>query len=50
MHDPVAMAAAIGLALDHPITKELLIEAVAPFEENSVINRHLKVLGLINKE
>lgn len=46
MRDPVAMAAAIELALDHPIPKNLLDEAVAPFEECAVIERHFEVLGL----
>jgi glycosyltransferase involved in cell wall biosynthesis len=44
--DPAAMAAAIERALDHPIPKELLDEAVAPFEESRVIDRHFEVLGL----
>ncbi|MEF2072046.1 glycosyltransferase [Consotaella aegiceratis] len=46
MRDPVAMAAAIEHALDHPIPKPLLDEAVAPFEEEAVIRRHFEVLGL----
>lgn len=46
MNDPVAMAAGIELALDNPISKYLLDEAVQPFEESAVINRHLEVLGL----
>jgi hypothetical protein len=46
MNDPIAMAAGIELALDNPISKYLLDEAVQPFEESAVINRHLEVLGL----
>jgi glycosyltransferase involved in cell wall biosynthesis len=46
MRDPTAMAAAIESALDHPIPKALLDEAVDPFEENRVIDRHFEVLGL----
>jgi glycosyltransferase involved in cell wall biosynthesis len=44
--DPAAMAAAIEHALDNPIPKHLLAEAVFPFEESAVIERHFKVLGL----
>jgi len=43
------MAAAIERALDNPIPKTLLDEAVAPFEENRVIDRHFEVLGLCEK-
>lgn len=46
MRDPVAMAAGIEKALDHPIPKELLAEAVRPFEEGTVLARHFEVLGL----
>jgi glycosyltransferase involved in cell wall biosynthesis len=44
--DPVAMAKAIEKALDFPITKDLLEEAVKPFEERTVIRRHFEVLGI----
>ena len=44
--DPPAMAAAIEQALDNPIPKALLDEAVTPFEESAVIDRHFEVLGL----
>lgn len=44
--DPAAMAAAIERALDHPIPKTLLDEAVAPFAEFAVLDRHFEVLGL----
>lgn len=49
MRDPQAMAAAIESALDNPISKTLLDEAVEPFEENRVINRHFEVLGFCEK-
>jgi glycosyltransferase involved in cell wall biosynthesis len=48
MHDPKAMAAAIECALDCPTPKNLLDEAVAPFEETRVIDRHFEMLGLCN--
>ena len=44
--DPVAMAAGIEKALDHPIPKELLAEAVSPFKEENVLARHFQVLSL----
>lgn len=46
MRDPVAMASAIGQALDKPIPKNILDEAIRPFEEETVIERHFEVLGL----
>jgi glycosyltransferase involved in cell wall biosynthesis len=46
INDPIGMAAGIELALDNPIPNYLLDEAVQPFEESAVINRHLDVLGL----
>ena len=46
MRDPVAMAAGIEKALDNPIPKQRLAEAVRPFEEGSVLKRHFEVLGL----
>jgi glycosyltransferase involved in cell wall biosynthesis len=46
MRDPVAMALAIERALDNPIPKPLLDEAILPFEENTVINRHFEILGV----
>lgn len=46
MRDPVAMAAGIEQALDHPIPQHLLAEAVRPFEEGAVLDRHFEVLGL----
>lgn len=46
MRDPVAMAAAIEQALDNPIPRNLLAEAVRPFDEDAVIARHFEILGL----
>lgn len=50
MRDPNAMAAAIERALEHPIQKTLLDEAVMPFEESVVIDRHFDVLGVTKLE
>jgi glycosyltransferase involved in cell wall biosynthesis len=47
LRDPVALAAGIEKALDKPISKSLLDEAVQPFEENTVIKRHFEVLGFV---
>ena len=46
MRDPVAMAAGIEQALDRPIPQSLLADAVRPFEEGAVLQRHFEVLGL----
>jgi glycosyltransferase involved in cell wall biosynthesis len=46
VRDPVALAAGIERALDNPIPKEVLAEAVRPFEESAVLRRHFEVLGL----
>jgi glycosyltransferase involved in cell wall biosynthesis len=46
LRDPEAMAAAIEKALDSPIPRSLLEEAVRPFEQEAVLNRHFEVLGL----
>jgi glycosyltransferase involved in cell wall biosynthesis len=46
LRDPVAMAAGIERALDFPIPKNLLADAVRPFEEGTVLQRHFEVLGL----
>lgn len=45
--DPVAMAAAIEKALASPIPKHLLDEAIKPFSEQAVIQRHFEVLGIV---
>ncbi|WP_052134241.1 glycosyltransferase [Sphingomonas sp. 37zxx] len=44
--DPEALADGIATALDHPIAPELLAQAVRPFEESTVIERHFTLLGL----
>ena len=49
MRDPQAMAVAIVRALDNPISQTLLDEALVPFEENRVIDRHFEVLGICEK-
>lgn len=50
LRDPVALAAGIEKALDNPIEKSLLNEAVQPFEENAVLKRHFEVLGFANAD
>lgn len=47
--DPDAMAAGIERALDAPVPKSLLDEAVRPFAEAAVLDRHLDLLGLGKK-
>lgn len=49
MRDPVAMAAGIEQALDSPIPRNHLADAVQPFEEGAVIERHFEVLGLVGR-
>ena len=44
--DPVALAAGLEQALDRPVPKGLLGEAVRPFGEKAVLARHFEVLGL----
>lgn len=46
MHDPIALATGIEQALDKPIPKDLLAEAVKPFQEDVVLKKHFEVLGL----
>lgn len=46
MHDPVSMANAITEALENPISSELIEEAIMPFTEQSVIEKHQQVLGI----
>lgn len=46
VRDPIAMAAGIAKALDNPIPKNLLRDAVKPFAEHAVIDRHFEVLAL----
>jgi len=44
--DPGSIADGILKALDHPVPREQLAEAVRPFEEKAVISRHFELLGL----
>lgn len=44
--DPEAMAAAIAKALDEPVADELLSEAIIPFAEAAVLDRHFMLLNL----
>lgn len=44
--DPIAMAAGIEKAIDHPISDSFLRDAVRPFAEHEVIKRHFNILGL----
>jgi glycosyltransferase involved in cell wall biosynthesis len=46
--DPLGMADGIERALDFPIARNLLDEAILPFEESTVIRRHFEILGLAN--
>lgn len=49
VHDPQAMAAGIEQALDNPLPSSHLADAVRPFEEQTVLNRHFEVLGLSSR-
>lgn len=44
--DPVKLADAIVIALNSPVAKQVLDEAIIPFKENEVINNHFRVLGI----
>jgi hypothetical protein len=44
--DDVAMADGLAKALDRPISKAVLAEAVAPFEQGRVLRHHFELLGL----
>jgi glycosyltransferase involved in cell wall biosynthesis len=46
--DTNAMASAISQALDRPITKNILQEAIKPFEEEAVIAKHFAALDIAN--
>jgi len=50
LRDPAAMAMGIERALDSPIPGSLLAEAVRPFEERAVLERHFAVLGLTGRQ
>lgn len=45
VHDPEAMAAGILRALEHPVSRELLDEAIRPFREDAVVTAHRSALG-----
>lgn len=44
--DPSALAQGILGALESPVTRDLLLDAVAAFHEDAVISRHFELLGL----
>ena len=44
--EPVNMAIAIQAAIDSPISKDLLDEAIQPFSEHEVLKNHFEVLGI----
>jgi glycosyltransferase involved in cell wall biosynthesis len=46
MRDPPALARGICAALDTPIRREALHEAISPFREDAVVSRHFELLGL----
>ena len=46
VRDSKTMAEAIIKAIQGPIPKYLLDEAVVPFQENNVINQHFEILGI----
>jgi len=46
MKDPAALADGILKALDHPIPAARLTEALRPFEESAVLEKHFRILGL----
>jgi glycosyltransferase involved in cell wall biosynthesis len=49
VRDPAAMARGIEQALDSPIPKNLLADAVRPFEEEAVLKKHSEVLGITDR-
>lgn len=44
--DTEAMADRLAYALDHPIARDLLAEAVTPFRQDAVLQHHFALLGL----
>ena len=44
--NPIALMNGIEMAINCPISKEQLNEAINPFTETEVIKRHLKLLGI----
>lgn len=49
MRNPNALAAGIERALDNPIPPDCLADAVRPFEEKAVLDRHFKILGFASE-
>ena len=48
VNDPSAMALAIEKALDAPIPRAKLMEALIPFKEDVILARHFEILGISN--
>ena len=46
VRDPADLAAGITKGLDHPIPSEVLAEGVRPFQQDTVLRRHFKLLGI----
>ena len=46
MKDPVALAAGIETALSNPINPKILDEAIKPFQEDTVLSEHFRLLGI----
>jgi len=46
MGDPAALAVGIERAIATPIPQQILSEAIRPFEEHAVIERHFELLGI----
>lgn len=44
--DPAAIADGIEAALDHPIAPEIMAEAIKPFHQQAVLDRHFAILGI----
>ena len=48
-HDPQALCDGLFKAINNPVSKNILNEAVKPFQEDFVIKEHFKHLGIYNK-
>lgn len=46
VRNPCAMAEGIEKAIENPISIDLLQEAIVPFSEDEVVNRHFDILGI----
>lgn len=46
MKDPTALAAGIESALRNPVPAKVLAEALQPFEEEAVLSKHFRLLGI----